>query len=67
MTQADYDELRTVIIGVLDKLNQVEALLHRFQHRGPAQDALASLRAYRVTTRGFLAKLRDVEQKEAAE
>ena len=58
----DFDELRDIVIGVLDKLNQCEALLFRFQHLAPAQDALADIRAYRVTVRGFLAKLRDLEQ-----
>lgn len=64
MTEQDFDELRTVVIGVLDKLNQVEELLYRYQHLAQAQDALADIRAFRVTTRGFLGKLRQIEGKQ---
>jgi len=67
MTPDDFDELRTVTVGILDKLNQVESLLYRFQHLAPAQDALADIRAFRMTTRGFLGRLKTAEEREGAQ
>lgn len=57
----DYEGFRDVIIGVLDKLNQLETLFKAMEHKAEAQAALAEISAYRVTARGFLARLRMLE------
>lgn len=58
MHDAQLDEFRGVIVGVLDKLNQLEDLFKPLLHKAEAQAAIAEIHAYRVTARGFLARLR---------
>jgi hypothetical protein len=62
MTEKDFDELRDVTVGLLDKLNQLAAAYYPMQHKPGASEALASFAAYRVTLRGYLAKLAELEK-----
>ena len=58
------DELRAVIIGLMDKCHQIEGLLFTLPRMALTDESLANLRAYRSTLRGYLTRLRSIERGE---
>lgn len=67
MDDTTFDDMRGVIVAVLDKLNQLEALFMQLAHKGEAQAALAEISAYRVTARGLLARIRMAQAEQGGE
>jgi hypothetical protein len=64
MSAASYDEMHGVIVAMLDKLNQLEELYKPLMHKAEAQAAMAEIAAYRVTARGFFARIRAAQRDE---
>jgi hypothetical protein len=58
------DQLRGVIIALLDKCHQIEALLERLPIDASRDDLQATIRAYRHTVRSWLTILRDLDRGE---
>jgi hypothetical protein len=55
------DDLRAVVVAVLDKLAQVERLLLALRPGPDVDDILASVRAWRAIARSYLVRLRRID------